>query len=89
VADRAQQPEHGEREQASPEVCKRVQDSFDRQGLMSHLGARIARIEPGRVPIVLPTRRCPTRAHGRPRSRANVVAATGDREPGADTLSAA
>lgn len=30
-----------EAEQANPEVHKPIQQSFDRQGLMSHLGARI------------------------------------------------
>jgi uncharacterized protein (TIGR00369 family) len=43
-------------EQASPEVQSRIQKSFDRQGLMAHLGARIAHIGPGRVHIVLPGR---------------------------------
>ncbi|MGW2025105.1 PaaI family thioesterase [Streptomyces decoyicus] len=51
-------------EQASPEVCKRIQDSFDRQGLMAHLGARITHIAPGRVHIVLPSRPEVTQQHG-------------------------
>ncbi|MFD8543236.1 PaaI family thioesterase [Streptomyces sp. NPDC059649] len=51
-------------EEASPEVQKRIQDSFDRQGLMSHLGARIAHIGPGRVRIVLPGRPEVTQQHG-------------------------
>ncbi|GLX49444.1 thioesterase [Streptomyces hygroscopicus subsp. hygroscopicus] len=51
-------------EQASPAVRKRVQDSFDRQGLMAHLGARITRIAPGRVHIVLPARAEVTQQHG-------------------------
>ncbi|MGA8112623.1 MAG: PaaI family thioesterase [Actinocatenispora sp.] len=41
---------------ASPEVQARIRASFDRQGLMGHLGARIAHIAPGRVHIVLPYR---------------------------------
>lgn len=53
-----------EQEQASPAVRKRVQDSFDRQGLMSHLGARLAHIGPGSVHIVLPTRPEVTQQHG-------------------------
>ncbi|MEU1790164.1 PaaI family thioesterase [Streptomyces sparsogenes] len=53
-----------QREQASPEVWKRVQDSFDRQGLMSHLGARISHIAPGRVHIVLPSRPEVTQQNG-------------------------
>ncbi|MDT0467752.1 PaaI family thioesterase [Streptomyces gibsoniae] len=51
-------------EQASPEVLKRIQDSFDRQGLMSHLGARMAHIAPGRVHILLPSRPEVTQQHG-------------------------
>ncbi|MBO8196823.1 PaaI family thioesterase [Streptomyces smyrnaeus] len=43
-------------EQASPEVQERIRKSFDSQGLMSHLGARITHIGPGRVHIVLPSR---------------------------------
>ncbi|MER5598239.1 PaaI family thioesterase [Streptomyces sp. NPDC002265] len=60
MADRTQQ----EHEQASPAVQKRVQDSFDLQGLMSHLGARITHIGPGRVHIVLPARPEVTQQHG-------------------------
>ncbi|WP_030680932.1 hypothetical protein [Streptomyces rimosus] len=33
-------------EQVSPEAHQRVQDSFGRQGLMAHLGARISCIAP-------------------------------------------
>ncbi len=44
------------RQQASPEVQARIRASFERQGLMRHLGARIAHIAPGRVHIVLPSR---------------------------------
>lgn len=51
-------------EQASPEVQKRVQESFDRQGMMSHLGARMTHIGPGRVHIVLPSRPEVTQQHG-------------------------
>ncbi|ONI79520.1 DUF4442 domain-containing protein [Actinosynnema sp. ALI-1.44] len=53
-----------EREQASAEVRARVQDSFDRQGLMRHLGARLAHIGPGCVHIVLPRRLEVTQQHG-------------------------
>ena len=35
---------------------QRVRDSFARQGLMAHLGARLETVEPGRVQIVLPFR---------------------------------
>ncbi|WP_329124584.1 PaaI family thioesterase [Streptomyces sp. NBC_01353] len=58
MEDRTQQ------EQASPEVQKRIQASFDRQGLMAHLGARITHIGPGRVHIVLPSRPEVTQQHG-------------------------
>ncbi|MEV7871834.1 PaaI family thioesterase [Streptomyces sp. NPDC088124] len=58
MEDRMQQ------EQASPAVHKRVQDSFNLQGLMSHLGARLAHIGPGRVHIVLPARPEVTQQHG-------------------------
>ncbi|MCX4577806.1 PaaI family thioesterase [Streptomyces sp. NBC_01571] len=53
-----------DQDQASPEVRKRVQDSFDRQGLMAHLGARITDIAPGRVQITLPARPEVTQQHG-------------------------
>ncbi|MGW7247964.1 PaaI family thioesterase [Streptomyces decoyicus] len=56
--------DHTQQEQVSPEVRKRIQDSFDRQGLMSHLGARITHIGPGRVHIVLPSRPEVTQQHG-------------------------
>ncbi|GHG88506.1 PaaI family thioesterase [Streptomyces lanatus] len=58
MEDRKQQ------EQASPAVRKRVQDNFDRQGLMAHLGARITEIAPGRVHIVLPSRPEVSQQHG-------------------------
>ncbi|SOD91332.1 PaaI family thioesterase [Streptomyces sp. Ag109_G2-15] len=58
MEDRTQQ------EHASPEVRQRIQDSFDRQGLMGHLGARIGHIGPGRVHIVLPVRPEVTQQHG-------------------------
>ncbi|MFI2347531.1 PaaI family thioesterase [Streptomyces sp. NPDC019443] len=51
-------------EQASPVVQKRIRDSFDLQGLMSHLGARLAHIGPDRVHIVLPARPEVTQQHG-------------------------
>ena len=44
------------REQASPEVQARIRASFERQGLMRHLGAHTAHIAPGRVHVVLPSR---------------------------------
>ncbi|CAL2068395.1 MULTISPECIES: PaaI family thioesterase [Streptomyces] len=51
-------------EQVSPEVRARVQGSFDRQGLMRHLGARMTRIAPGRVHITLPRAAEVSQQHG-------------------------
>lgn len=51
-------------QQVTPEVEARVRDSFDRQGLMHLLGARISAIAPGRVHIVLPSRPEVTQQHG-------------------------
>lgn len=51
-------------EQAAPEVRDRVRASFDRQGLMSHLDARLTHIGPGRVHIALPSRPEVTQQHG-------------------------
>jgi uncharacterized protein (TIGR00369 family) len=51
-------------EQASPEVLARIQASFERQGFMRHLGARLEHVAPGRVRIVLPGRPEVTQQHG-------------------------
>ncbi|MGY0005328.1 PaaI family thioesterase [Micromonospora sp. I033] len=51
-------------DEASPEVRERITASFERQGLMRHLGARLAHIAPGRVHIVLPSRPEVTQQHG-------------------------
>jgi uncharacterized protein (TIGR00369 family) len=51
-------------EQATAEVRDRVRSSFDRQGLMGHLGARLTHIGPGRVVIQLPSRPEVTQQHG-------------------------
>ncbi|MEE4495494.1 PaaI family thioesterase [Streptomyces sp. BE230] len=53
-----------QREEASPEIRRRVEDSFGRQGLMSHLGARLSHIGPGRVHIELLARPEVTQQHG-------------------------
>lgn len=53
-----------QQEQASPEVEARIRASFERQGLMDHLGARIVHVAPGRVRIVLPRRHEVTQQHG-------------------------
>ena len=36
---------------ADPEFAQRIRDSFARQGLMKHLGARISKVEAGSVEI--------------------------------------
>lgn len=38
-------------DRVDPEFAARVQDSFERQGLMRHFGAQIADLQPGRVEI--------------------------------------
>ena len=48
----------------SQTTLARVSDSFARQGLMAHLGARIAAIGPGTVTIRLPFRVEVTQQHG-------------------------
>lgn len=55
---------HTRQDQASPEVQARIQASFARQGLMRHLGARIAHIAPGRVHIELLSRPEVTQQNG-------------------------
>lgn len=45
-------------------VVRRVQDSFDRQGLMRHLGARVAQVRAGLVTLHLPFRPELTQQHG-------------------------
>jgi uncharacterized protein (TIGR00369 family) len=47
-----------------PDYEVRVRDSFDRQALMHTIGARLGRIEPGRVEIELPFRADLTQQHG-------------------------
>ncbi|MCX4650077.1 PaaI family thioesterase [Streptomyces sp. NBC_01446] len=51
-------------EKASAEVQERVRASFDQQGLLTHLGARLTRIAPGVVHIALPARPEVTQQHG-------------------------
>ena len=45
-------------------VEQRIRDSFDRQGLMRHLGAQLTEVAPGRVTITLPHRPELTQQHG-------------------------
>ena len=51
-------------DEAAPEVQARIRSSFERQGLMRHLGARLGLIASGRVHIVLPSRTEVTQQHG-------------------------
>ena len=51
-------------EPASPDVQARIRASFDRQGLMRHLGAHLTHIGPGRVSVELPSRPELTQQHG-------------------------
>ena len=51
-------------DEASAAVQARVRDSFERQGLMGLLDARLARIGPGLVRIVLPSRPEVSQQHG-------------------------
>ncbi|WUJ67723.1 PaaI family thioesterase [Kribbella soli] len=50
--------------EAAADVRARVQESFERQGLMEHLGARISHIGPGEVRIELASRPEVTQQHG-------------------------
>ncbi len=47
-----------------PNFEARVRDSFDRQGIMTLIGARMTRVEPGLVEIELPYRAELTQQHG-------------------------
>jgi uncharacterized protein (TIGR00369 family) len=50
-------------ENAGPEFAMRVRDSFDRQGLMKHLGAHITQLQSGQVEIRVPYRNELTQQH--------------------------
>ncbi|MCG5214872.1 PaaI family thioesterase [Streptosporangium sp. KLBMP 9127] len=51
-------------EQVTAEIEARIRASFERQGLMRHLGARLSEIRAGHVQIVLPSRPEVTQQHG-------------------------
>lgn len=55
---------HAQEQPAAPDVQARVRESFERQGLMRHLGATLGEIAPGRVHILLPHRPEVTQQHG-------------------------
>lgn len=44
--------------------CVRVRDSFNRQGLMQHLGAELHEVAPGLVTIRMPYSKAVTQQHG-------------------------
>lgn len=46
------------------EFAKRVRDSFERQGLMATLGAKLVRVEPGEVDIEMPIDARVSQQHG-------------------------
>ena len=48
----------------SPDFAARVRASFARQGAMAHIGAELARIEPGEVDITVTQRTEITQQHG-------------------------
>ncbi|NYT61128.1 PaaI family thioesterase [Alcaligenaceae bacterium] len=50
--------------QESLAMKQRIRDSFDKQGLMRHLGATISHIEPGTVHIQMPFKPELTQQHG-------------------------
>lgn len=47
-----------------PDFTARVQRSFQRQGVMAHIGAKLSSVEPGRVQIRLPYRDSLSQQHG-------------------------
>lgn len=51
-------------DQAELQIEARIRDSFERQGLMRHLGAHLGHVAPGRVHIVLPNRPEIDQQHG-------------------------
>lgn len=48
----------------NPDFAARVRDSFNRQGAMVHIGARMTRIEPGFVDITVDYRPELSQQHG-------------------------
>lgn len=54
----------GEFQIADPNYAERVRHSFGRQGLMSHLGAAMTRVEPGLVEIEMPFSEVLSQQHG-------------------------
>lgn len=63
-----------------PDFAAKVRDSFARQGIMAHLGARLEKVEPGLVEIALDFRRELSQQHGY--FHAGVVATVADSAAG-------
>ena len=51
-------------EPADPSYAERTRASFERQGIMRHIGARLESVAPGRVEISVPFRAELTQQHG-------------------------
>jgi uncharacterized protein (TIGR00369 family) len=56
--------EHPRFTATDPQYEARIRDSFARQGIMKHLGARLAELAPGHVTIQVPFRPELTQQHG-------------------------
>lgn len=63
-----------------PDFAAKVKDSFARQGIMAHLGASLAKVEPGLVEIRLPYRKQLSQQHEY--YHAGVVATVADSAAG-------
>jgi uncharacterized protein (TIGR00369 family) len=57
-------PENPSSSMIDPEWQRRVRDSFQRQGLMQHLGAELTAVRPGECEIRVPYREELTQQHG-------------------------
>ena len=68
-----------------PQFEARIRASFDRQGLMRTMGARLAAVAPGAVEVVLPSSAAVTQQHGF--VHAGAVAAIADNAAGYAALS--
>lgn len=55
---------HQSHQPKDPDFRRKVEESFARQGIMAHLGARLERVEPGLVEVSLPFRPELTQQHG-------------------------
>ena len=70
---------------ANPGFAAVVRESFERQGLMATLGAKLARIEPGAVEIAMPFSAAVSQQHGY--VHAGAIAAIADSANGYAALS--